>query len=297
MLTRPFATEADYAQLRRLLVASVAEGYEAHYCTIADLDWWRATNKESAGIEVTQLWFVADGGLIGCAWPVDDEVVLLSHPRHRAVEGEMLTWAEARRAALGTAEGEPLTLAVNGYDGDTARVALLRERGYTRTEGHHLYRRHSLDRPLDAPTLPSGYAVRQLRGEAEVAARVAVHREAFAPSRMTVEKHRAVMAAPTYRPELDLVVTAPDGTFAAYALAWFDAENRMGVFEPVGTGPAYQQRGLSRAVLTEGLRRLRALGARAAYLSPNGANEVANRLYEAVGFRVVDEEHLWVKGI
>jgi ribosomal protein S18 acetylase RimI-like enzyme len=124
---------------------------------------------------------------------------------------------------------------------------------------------------------------------------VAVHREAFAPSRMTVEKHRAVMAAPTYRPELDLVVTAPDGTFAAYALVWFDAENRMGVFEPVGTDPAYQRRGLGRAVLTEGLRRLRALGARAAYLSPSGANEAANGLYEAIGFRVVDEEHQWVK--
>lgn len=297
MQTRPFATEADYAQLRRLLVASVAEGHEAHYCTIGDLDWWCSTNNDSAGIGVTQLWFAPDETLIGCAWPSGDEVVLLSHPRHRAVEGEMLTWAEVRRAALGTAGGEPVTLTVNGYDDDAARVALLRERGYTRTERYYLYRRQALDQSLDAPTLPSGYAVRHLRGEAEVAARVAVHREAFAPSRMTVEKHRAVMAAPTYRAELDLVVTAPDGTFVAYALVWFDVENRMGVFEPVGTDPAHQRQGLGRAVLTEGLRRLRALGAQAAYINTNGDNGAANRLYEAVGFRVVDEEHLWVKGL
>lgn len=297
MQTRPFATEADYAQLRRLLIASVTEGHAAHYCTIGDLDWWRYTNKESAGIGVTQLWFADDGALIGCAWPIDDEVILLSHPRHRAVEGEMLTWAETRRVALGAAEDKPLTLAVNGYDGDTARVALLRGCGYTRTEDHHLYRRQALDRPLDAPTLPSGYAVRQMRGAAEVAARVAVHREAFAPSRMAVEKHRAVMAAPTYRPELDLVVTAPDGTFAAYALTWFDAENRMGYFEPVGTDPAHQRRGLSRAVLTEGLRRLRALGAQAAYVNTAGNNQAANGLYETLGFRVVDEEHRWVKEV
>ena len=246
---------------------------------------------------MTQLWFAADETLIGCAWPVGDEVILLSHPRHRDVEGEMLAWAEARRAAQRTTAGEPLTLAVNAYDGDAARIALLRERGYTRTERHYLYRRQALDRPLDAPTLPEGYAVRQLRGAAELAARVAVHREAFAPSRMTVEKHRAVMAAPTYRPELDLVVTAPDGTFAAYALVWFDAENRIGVFEPVGTDPAYQRRGLGRAVLTEGLRRLRALGAQTAYVNTNGDNAAANLLYEAVGFRVVDEEHRWVKAV
>jgi mycothiol synthase len=261
MQTRPFATEADYAQLRRLLIVSVAEGHAAHYCTIGDLDWWRYTNEESAGIWVTQLWFADDETLIGCAWPIDDEVILLSHPQHRAVEGEMLAWAEVRRAAQGSAEGEPLTLTVNGYDGDAARVALLTERGYTRTERSYIYRQQTLDRPLDAPTLPSGYAVRHIRGEEEVAARVAVHREAFAPSRMTIEKHRAVMAAPTYRPDLDLVVTALNGAFAAYALVWFDAENRIGVFEPVGTDPVYQRRGLGRAVLTEGLRRLRALGA------------------------------------
>ena len=49
MQTRPFATETDYAQLRRLLIASVAEGHEAHYCTIGDLDWWRCTDKRVDG--------------------------------------------------------------------------------------------------------------------------------------------------------------------------------------------------------------------------------------------------------
>ncbi|HEY8598189.1 MAG TPA: GNAT family N-acetyltransferase, partial [Thermomicrobiales bacterium] len=285
MQTRPFATEADYAQLRRLLVASVAEGYEAHYCTIGDLDWWRYTDNDPAGIAVTQLWFTADGTLVGCAWPVGAEVILLSHPRYRAVEGEMLAWAEARRRERAAIEGAPLTLSINGYDGDATRLALLRESGYRRSGRCYRYRRQALDRVLDAPTLPSGYAVRHLRGEDEVAARVAVHRAAFAPSRMTVEKHRAVMAAPTYRRELDLVVTAPDGSLMAYALVWFDAENRMGVFEPVGTDPAYQRRGLGRAVLTEGLRRLRALGAQIAYINTNGDNGAANRLYDAVGFR------------
>lgn len=56
---------------------------------------------------------------------------------------------------------------------------------------------------------------------------VAVHRNAFAPSRMTVEKYRRIMNAPTYRPDLDLVVVAPDGTFAAFCIVWFDEVNRL----------------------------------------------------------------------
>src|SRR5207248_840451 len=108
---------------------------------------------------------------------------------------------------------------------------------------------------LPVPVPPPGYALRHVRGEADLERRVAVHRDAFAPSRMTVAKHRAVMGAPTYRPELDLVAVAPDGSFAAYCIAWFDAANRLGVFEPVGCHSAHRRLGLATAVMREGLRR------------------------------------------
>lgn len=71
-------------------------------------------------------------------------------------------------------------------------------RGYERAERGLCYNSRGLDGPLPEPVLSDGYMVRHLRGEADIERRVAVHRDAFAPSRMTAAKHRAVMGAPTY---------------------------------------------------------------------------------------------------
>ena len=47
----------------------------------------------------------------------------------------------------------------------------------------------------------------------------------------------------------------PDGELAAFCTVWVDPETRTAVFEPVGTHPNHQKRGLGKAVMTEGLRR------------------------------------------
>ena len=294
LITRQCADEVDYERLRRMLVASVALGDERHYCTVGDLDWWRFTSNEPEPLGSAWLWLDGEEA-VGAVWLGGDQADLLVHPHHREVEDAMLDWHEARHRErhAGADALSPLTTYV--FDGDTGRVARLRQRGYERVDRCYRYRHRSLGEPVVEPMLPGGYNLRHVAGEADLEARVAVHRAAFAPSRMTVEKHRAVMAAPTYRPELDLVSVAPDGGFASYCIVWFDAANRIGIFEPVGTDPAYQRLGLSRAVLTEGLRQLRALGATVAYVNTGCDNVAANPLYASVGFRVIDENHAWTK--
>jgi ribosomal protein S18 acetylase RimI-like enzyme len=294
VVARQMAGEADYARARRMLIAYVASGNEYHYATVGDLDWWRFTSNDPAPLGAARIWLAGDEA-IGVAWPGGDQVDLLVHPDHRDIEDAMLDWAEARHRERHAGEGETPPFTTYTFDGDTGRVARLQRRGYERDAYCYRYRRRPLDGPLAAPTLPPGYTLRHVMGEADLEARVNVHRAAFAPSKMTAAKHRAVMAAPTYRPELDLVAVAPDGRFASYCIAWYDDVNRIGVFEPVGTDPAFQRRGLSKAVLTEGLRRLQRLGARIAYVNTNGDNVAANPLYEAVGFRVVGEYHAWKK--
>jgi len=112
-------------------------------------------------------------------------------------------------------------------------------------------------------------------------------------SRVTLASYRRLRTAPGYDPALDIVAARPDGSFDSYCICWFDAASGTGLFEPVGTHPAHRRKGLGRAVMLEGLRRLRAFGAESALITYIGGNEPAARLYESVGFEAVDREHLY----
>lgn len=294
--SRPYAGEADYARIRALLIDTYALGGPAVYCTIGDLDWWRYTDEDPESIRSARLWVEDAGAVVGVAWPKGDQVDALVHPRHRTIEDAMFAWAEGRRAAEAGA-GERTTLTAQVFLHDRERTAVLRRRGYARGERFYRYRERDLMGTLPEPVLPPGYRLRQVAGEADIEPRVAVHRDAFAPSRMTAGKHRAVMGSPTYRPDLDLVAVAPDGAFAAFCIVWFDAANRIGVFEPVGCNSAHRRRGLGRAIMAEGLRRLQGLGARRAYVTSAGGAPEANGLYEAAGFRLVDDDYAWTKAL
>ena len=119
-------------------------------------------------------------------------------------------------------------------------------------------------RGVEPIALPPGFTLRSMADEDEVEARRAVLGLSFGhadPAEwVTPETYRELQRAPDYRKELDLYVAAPDGAFSACCVAWYDPVNRVGTFEPVGTHPAYRRMGLGRAVITEGIDRLAALG-------------------------------------
>jgi predicted N-acetyltransferase YhbS len=107
------------------------------------------------------------------------------------------------------------------------------------------------------------------------------------------EWYSNIQRAPLYRRDLDVVAVAPGGEFASFCTVWFDDVTRTGAFEPVGTAPAHQQRGVGKAVMCEGLRRLKRMGATMAYVGSFSAH--AHALYASVGFTDYDLCEPWVK--
>jgi mycothiol synthase len=296
IISRPYMDENDYTRMRALLIAGYALGGPAFDCTIGDLDWWRSTSDDPDAVAQARLW-LDDRDVVGFIWPGKGQVDIISHPRHRALEADMLGWAEQRLREERAGEAEPAKMRAWGFTGDAARNDLLQRHGYQRTDDFLCYHSYALDEPLPEPQLPQGYTLRHVQGEADLEQRVAVHRDAFAPSRMTVAKHQRAMQAPTYRQDLDLVVVAPDGTFAAFCIVWFDPENRFGLFEPVGCHSAHQRKGLGTAILHEGMRRLKALGGQVAYVNGWRDDSAGSRLYKATGFVEVDRNYAWDKAL
>ena len=132
--------------------------------------------------------------------------------------------------------------------------------------------------------------VRSCKGELEVAARAKAQYGAF-ESKATFEHYVArftnFMRSPVYDPELDIIAVAPDGQVGAFCIVWIDPVNQVGLFEPVGTHPDFQRKGLGRAVMLEGLRRLKQRGMKSAIVSTFEDHPPAIKLYESVGFQVV----------
>ena len=100
------------------------------------------------------------------------------------------------------------------------------------------------------------------------------------------DDYARLMRLPGYNRDLDVVTVTPDEVIAAYVNGWIDPVNRIGDFGPVGALPAYRRKGLTRAALLEGLRRMKARGMDRVCISTRVSNRPALQLYESIGFKI-----------
>jgi ribosomal protein S18 acetylase RimI-like enzyme len=207
---------------------------------------------------------------------------------------DILDWAEGQ---LRETESCP-AIDTPCRDTDSERITLLERHGFVRQETQTLYMTRSLSEPIPPAVFPEGFILRQAAGEQELEAIVALHQAAFGTQNMTIETRRAIMRNPAYIPELDLLLQAPDGTLAAFCYCSIPEEaNELsgrseGEIAIMGTSPAYQKRGLGRAMLLAGLQRLKDCGVETATLGTSSENEGAHAIYFSVGF-CVSYRSLW----
>jgi ribosomal protein S18 acetylase RimI-like enzyme len=215
-------------------------------------------------------------------WRDGDRVVAWSWLKGAAAQLELDVHAD-RRDLLDEILAEPDARTAFSFEDDVELRAALARHGFVHPgEPLHFLVRELAEQPTPGP-LPRGFRCRTV-GPADVPERVAVHRDVWAPSRVTESSYRNVMAEWPYRSSLDCVVEAPDGRFAGYCLMWPDDENRVGELEPVGVREEFRGRGVGAAVCTFALRRLYEEGGRQAIVYCE--SKPACALYESIGFRI-----------
>ena len=295
---RPYAGLSDLYAMKDTLTANWRAGYASYHR--GDLDWWLL--PEELGVppeEMIEIWFTAKGNCLG--WVVfleaRAEYDVVMHPdwRGSALERELLRWAGARLTAAARQHSKTRVRALRCrktrvcafvFADNRFQRAVLREMGYTEADDVILYSQPLSPQPLPPIALPTGFHWLPPMRVEWAAARAAAHADAFHPSKISPAAYRRFMRnAPDYEGELDVVAVAPDGQHAAFAMVWLDEENALGLFEPVGTRRAYQRRGLGRAVLREGLRRMCARGMTQAIVGCDANNEGTQAFYRGAGFR------------
>ena len=215
------------------------------------------------------------------------------------IETDILDWAERQLRETDNCT----TIDTPCRDTDTERVAFLERHGFVRQETQTLYMARSLSEPIPLAVFPEGFILRPAVGEQELEAMVALHQAAFGTQNMTIEARRAIMSNPAYIPELDLLLEAPDGTLTAFCYCSIPQEaNELsgrseGEIGIIGTSPAYQKRGLGRAMLLAGLQHLKNFGVETATLGTSSENEGAHSVYFSVGFRVSYRSLWYAKSI
>lgn len=302
---RKYQSESDNEKIRQFLrEVYLLHGRREVGWPLYRWDYWRwHVNENIHKFDLSAavfLWETRDDQLKAVLHPDGaGEAFLQVHPAFHSTEldVEMLSVAETQFATT-QADGKQ-RLVVWAHENDHERQDVLKRRGYSRSKWlPECQRRREMSQPIPEVAAPAGFTLRALGSVDEHPARSWVSWKAFHPDEPD-EKYEGcdwyanVQRAPLYRRDLDLVAVAPNGEFSAFCTLWYDEETSSAAFEPVGTHPAYQRKGLGKALMAEGLRRARDLGATLCTVgSYSGA---AGALYAALGFTEYDLSEPWVK--
>ncbi|NJO44078.1 MAG: GNAT family N-acetyltransferase [Cyanobacteria bacterium CRU_2_1] len=301
---RPYQGESDQHPIVDLLNICETIDCEDSYYSLIGLQ----QEFTSPGFDPTRdvcLWQDANGQLVGFAqlWiptelvdEADGHLWFRVHPnaRNQGIEPEIIHWAESRIRQVGRTKALPAKLAVSCRDYQIERIALFERQGFT-YDRCFLRMARSLSAPIPAPQFPDGFTLVDATSEFDDQASVEMYNQTFIDHwnfhPLTVEEIHHFTSDPLYRPELDLVAIAPDGTYASFCFCYIDyEENRHkgkneGWVSRLGTRRGFRRLGLGRAMLLVGLHRLKTAGMETALLGVDTRNpNQAYDLYESIGF-------------
>ena len=298
---RRYQKDQDYWAIRRFL----REVFLINKCEqvsweVARFDYWRwhgILNMKDGTLEDDVFIWEDKNGKITAVLnrEAPGSVFLQMHPEFGSPDliDEMIAVAEQHLTV--PIDNNRRSLHIWAEEKDHQLREILKNHGYNinaKKKSEH-QRRCILSQSIPSVPVANGYKIRSLGDIYEHPAREWVSWRAFHPnepeSGFEQGWYKNVQKAPLYRRDLDLVAVAPNGQLAAFCTIWFDDYTGVALFEPVGTDPDHQKKGLGKATLTEGLLRLKTLGAKIAMVG--SYSEPAHTLYASVGletYRILD---------
>jgi len=238
-----------------------------------------------------RLWEDRNKNLLGAAVFRDRDLVkLITFPDHKYLLVPMLDWVEARghQKALPNQKIKIETSEHNPFF-----EKLLLSQGYEKDPGHYIYREKDLTGGQnELVILPTGFTIQHIDSRDDL--------EKFHHGTKLVfnfpdnpDIYQILRLAPSFVPELDLILLSPEGQIASFGSIWFDQRLSLAEFEPVGTVPEFRKRGLGSALIAEGCNRLRRLGCRKVSVMSWSESVEANRLYQRTGFLPILKKNYW----
>jgi len=221
------------------------------------------------------------------------------HPNQQGfLESSILAWSQKRMREVAKNPLLPLKLLTRSSTNKIDHCLFLEKQGFT-SERSFLTMACSLNQTFYPDNLPTGFKLQQLSGEKDLKAWVEMFNESFIDHwdhhPLTVTTVESWLKNPHYKPELNWVAVAPNGTFAAFCVGYINEEenartgNKEGWIKLLGTRRGFRRLGLGKAILLTCMKQLQAANIEQVKLGVDAQSLTsATRLYEAVGFNKVN---------
>jgi ribosomal protein S18 acetylase RimI-like enzyme len=294
--SRGYTPERDLTRVQEFL-------FEIHKETGTFQNWLptRFENSHLGRIEDTRIW-EEEGTLRGVMAVAIREsrtnYFIHIRPGHPALLDEVIRWIETHSASKKQDPAEEMEIHIISLEGDPEREEALRRRGFQLGKVYGILRVRDLQAPIPEVLLPEGFIIRSVQGREDnekLAANIRIvfsHGEWF-----TADTLEGIARGSFYIRDLDLVVEAPDGSIASFCTFRIDPMSRATELEPMGTHPDFRCLGLAKALISEGMRRLKEYDPLNLYIDGAANNPAANRLYEVTGFEKKGSYYYWSKTI
>lgn len=303
LIRRNYCSE-DFNRIRCFLSDTlILHDYIQRSWHVARWDYWRwhaLENITHAKLEdVVRIWETRDGKIVAVLHPEGSgEAFFEVLPEYlsSSLVNEMII--EAEKTLSEKIKNGKKSLTIWTMNEDAIREPLLKANGYVKGDYAEYMRWRDFSDPLPGIKIADGYTIRSLGDDSELPARSWASWKAFHPDEPDSayqgwEWYRNVQKADGYRRDLDIVTASEEGEIAGFCTVWFDPITKTGMFEPVGVVPHHKQRGIGKAMMCEGLYRLKNIGAYRAYVGSYGP--IAHALYESAGFTNFDLSVPWKK--